>query len=141
MRFIEGPLRRTSSVRPLPEPEGSFALEVPPSKCVPPLPFLTTSAVYSARGHAGLLHPATGLGVRLVGPRLAEASRGFPKRLPFEAFPSLAALRRSPLPKKRSPDIDPLSPLLLQRHAVLPRHSSTFTRPQGFHPPRSPLRD
>lgn len=49
-------------MRPLPESENSFGLKMPISKHVPPLLFLTTSAVYSAQRFAGLLHPAPTIG-------------------------------------------------------------------------------
>lgn len=51
----------------------SFGLELPHSKRVPSLSFLPTSTVCSAWNPAGLLHPATGLGVRPVSD---SASRG-----------------------------------------------------------------
>jgi hypothetical protein len=92
LRFIEGPLRRLCPVRPLPEPEGSFAVKVPPFTCVPPLPSLTTSAVCSARRLAGLLHPATGHGVRLVLPRYQIRKHG------VEAPPERSTLRSVSLP-------------------------------------------
>lgn len=74
MRFIEGPLRRSEHSASTPgDPKTSFATDLPQSAVVPPMSFLTTTAVYSAPRPAGLLHPAPGHGVRLV------SRRSYPK--------------------------------------------------------------
>jgi hypothetical protein len=92
----------------------SFGSKLPRSELVPPLPFLSASAVYSARHPAGLLHPATSHGVRHVsGPPLPFARRRqggvFLSRgaLPYEAFPSATARCASP----RSAALSPLFPV------------------------------
>jgi hypothetical protein len=77
------------------------------------LPFFPASAVYSARHPAGLLHPASGHGVRQVSsslPALCPKARGwgfaFPCGvLPFGVFPSAAG-------RCASPHAGSLSPLL-----------------------------
>jgi hypothetical protein len=94
----------------------------------PPLPFLTTSTVYSDKSPAGLLHPATGRGVRHVAGSFCPVShsralpldhvartRGHLSRdaLPCEAFPSSPALRRVTT-------TDTFSPLLSARAACAP---------------------
>jgi hypothetical protein len=92
----------------------SFGPELPRSEHVPPLPFFPTTAVYSARHPAGLLHPASGHGVRHVSgrlpvlcPRAGDERLAFPGgATPFEAFP-FAAGRRA------SPRVDSLTSLLL----------------------------
>jgi len=64
--------------------EAFHGRETPTSLLVPPLPFLTTSAVYSADDLTGLLRPATGHGVRCVsGPKAFPDSANPSKRFPF----------------------------------------------------------
>ena len=89
----------------------SFGSKLPRSELVPPLPFLSTSAVCSAGHPAGLLHPATGHGVRRVSGlplpfarRLQVGARLSRGALPFEAFPSATARCASP----RSASLSPL---------------------------------
>jgi hypothetical protein len=116
------------------------------------LPFLPTSTVYSARHRAGLLHPATGRGVRCVWARSwswsEDRDRGlaFPdSATPFKAFPFAAAVSVSP----RAVALSPLllasasrpSPLLHRSGAAGTFEASVpFARPQGFAPLQSPLR-
>lgn len=77
-----------------------FGPEAPTSELVPSLPFHPTPTVYSAQHPAGLLHPATGHGVRHVSgawlrcyPKVARGRGLHPRwRIPFEAFPSLIAV-------------------------------------------------
>jgi len=80
-----------------------FGPEVPTSRLVPPLSFHPTPTVSSAQRPAGLLHPATGHGVRHVsgawclagGPKAAAGCGLHPRwRIPFGAFPSLPAVPR-----------------------------------------------
>jgi hypothetical protein len=81
-----------------------FGPKLPNSGRVPPLPFFPTTAAYSARHPAGLLHPASGHGVRHVSGSLrarCPKARGrwlaFPGGvLPFEVFPSAAGRFASP---------------------------------------------
>jgi hypothetical protein len=92
------PLRRISTVRPL--QAGHSRRRYLPSARVarsargPPLPFLPASTVCSARYPAGLLHPASGHGVRHVSSSRAERSPARPSRAfpsgasPYGAFPS-----------------------------------------------------
>jgi hypothetical protein len=65
---------------------------------VPPSRFLTVLMACSARSLAGLLHPAADPGVRLVSgfslhPCGFQPSPSSRTRAPFEAFPSLVAVR------------------------------------------------
>jgi hypothetical protein len=80
----------------------SFGPRLPHLRHLPPLSFLATSAVYSTRHLAGLLHPAAGHGVRHVsgpwawGPK-TPGPLAFPDGVtPSEAFPSSAAGASSP---------------------------------------------
>jgi hypothetical protein len=88
-----------------------FGPKLPNSGRVPPLPFFPTTAVYSTRHPAGLLHPASGHGVRhvsglpwLLARRLGAGARLSHGATPYGAFPSAAGRSASPRP-------DPLSPL------------------------------
>jgi hypothetical protein len=124
-----------------------FGSELPNSGRVPPLPFFPTSAVYSARHPAGLLHPASGHGVRHVSglPLLFARRLGAGARLPRWRH----TLRSFPL-RGRSVRVTVLRfphavvrafrsrvrPCCHGRALVLP----AFARPQGFAPLRSPLR-
>jgi hypothetical protein len=60
------PLHRHHRVRPLSVARGPG---LPHPEHVPPVSFFPTSAVFSAHGFAGLLHPAAGHGVRPVSSR------------------------------------------------------------------------
>jgi hypothetical protein len=53
-------------------------LDLPPSKHVPPLPFLPASTVYTTRGLAGLLRPAADHGVHLVSSRSSTKAEDQP---------------------------------------------------------------
>jgi hypothetical protein len=124
-----------------------FGPKQPHSERVPPLPFFPTSTVCSARHPAGLLHPASGHGVRHVsGPPLPVARRlRAGARLPRWR----STLRSFPL-RSRSAGVTarrfPLAVVPGFRPRPRPcRHVRTlvllpFARPQGFVPPRSPLR-
>ena len=125
----------------------SFGPRLPSLDHVPPLSFHPTPTVYSAQHPAGLLHPATGHGVRHVsGPLLNRSPRGPGRawgrsrwRRPSEAFPSLVAV---PCHHGLSPlAVEMRFPLAVRLccHRVVAgfRHAS---RPQGLEPPRSPLR-
>jgi hypothetical protein len=74
-----------------------FGPEAPTSKLVPSLPFHPTPTVYSAQHRAGLLHPATGHGVRHVSGAVA---RSRPEGHGFAAapFPMAHTLRSVSLP-------------------------------------------
>ena len=79
----------------------TFGATLPSATLLPPLSFFPTATVYSACCRAGLLHPATGLGVRAVSsatsflPRFRDiqSSAPFPgpHLTPSEVFPSEAA--------------------------------------------------
>jgi hypothetical protein len=124
-----------------------FGPELPYSGRVPPLPFFPTTAVYSTRHPAGLLHPASGHGVRHVSglPLLFARRLGARARLPRWRH----TLRSFPL-RGRSQRVTtlrfPLAVALAFRSRVRPcchvwaRVLPTFARPQGFAPLRSPLR-
>jgi len=85
----------------LPKEELTFGAALPSATHLPPLSFFPTSTAYSACCRTGLLHPATGLGVRAVSsvasllPRLRDiqSSAPFPGShlTPSEVFPSVAA--------------------------------------------------
>jgi hypothetical protein len=124
-----------------------FGPELPRSGRVPPLPFFPTSAVCSTRHPAGLLHPASGHGVRHVsGPPFS-----FARRLRTRARLSQwrSTLRSFPLPS-RSVGVTAHRFPLAVGPGLLPwsrsccharfRRLLPFPRPQGFVPPRSPLR-
>jgi hypothetical protein len=72
-----------------------FGLEAPASRLVPPLSFHPTPTVFSAQHPAGLLHPATGHGVRHVSgaslrccPKAARWCGSFPDgACPSKLFP------------------------------------------------------
>jgi hypothetical protein len=94
-------------------PKTSFGQEMPISRHVPSMSFLTTTTVYSAQRPAGLLHPASDHRVRLVSqawspkaPRLILQNAA----APLEAFPSLPAVGGH-TPKGVSPAFRPHSPL------------------------------
>jgi hypothetical protein len=125
-----------------------FGSELPNSVLLPPLSFFPTSTVYSARHPAGLLHPASGHGVRNVSasrPTPAPEGLGPLARLPRLRF----TLRSVPL-LSRSGCVtalrDPLAVAPGPPRPVRPcchvraRRLSPVTRPQGFAPLRSPLR-
>jgi hypothetical protein len=79
----------------------TFGAALPSATHLPSLSFFPTSTVYSACCRAGLLHPATGLGVRAVSSAASQSpcfhdnqsSAPFPGShlTPFEVFPSAAA--------------------------------------------------
>jgi hypothetical protein len=77
MRFVKVPLRRSNIVRPLQE-QSSLGRQLPSCQHVPPMPFLTTTTVYSAQRPAGLLHPAADHRVRLVWTRFGEPKPSVP---------------------------------------------------------------
>jgi hypothetical protein len=139
------PLRRQKCCASTPGgPRPPFGPELPHSGRVPPLSFHPTPTVYSAQHLAGLLHPATGHGVRHVSGlarRSSEEGRRACRprwRQPFEAFPSLTAGLASP----RARSLSPLNPGSACLPPVLPPVSGSFSprrRPQGFGPPGSPL--
>jgi hypothetical protein len=54
-----------------------FGSDLPGSELVPPLPFLPASTVCSARRPAGLLHPASGHGVRHISRSKRNSSSGW----------------------------------------------------------------
>jgi len=117
--FKDRPSVDISNARPLPVTRGPG---LPHPELVPSLPFLPVPTVYSARRLAGLLHPATDHGVRLVSSRPpTEAGTDCPhRRIPFEAFPSAVGQKPS-LPRAstlRSPTSVPLSSLL----GLVPKH-------------------
>jgi hypothetical protein len=124
----------------------SFGSKLPHSELVPPLPFLSTSAVYSAGHPAGLLHPATGHGVRHVsGSPLPFARRLRGGGLPF---PWCTTLRSFPLRDSALRVTAFRCPLVVVSGFrswvrpcchVCPRVHLPVARPQGFGPPRSPL--
>ena len=82
----------------------SFGSKLPRSEHVPSLPFFPTSTVYSARHPAGLLHPASGHGVRHVSgllpvrcPKARGGRLAFPGgATPFGAFPFATGRHASP---------------------------------------------
>jgi hypothetical protein len=124
------------------------ARRLPPSEHVPPLPFFPATAVYSARHPAGLLHPASGPGVRHVaGPLRARCPKALGRWL---AFPDGAfTLRSFPLRSKSLRVTAFRSPLAVAPGVrswvrpcchVWPRVLLPLARPQGFAPLRSPLR-
>jgi hypothetical protein len=126
----------------------SFGPKLPNSGRVPPLPFFPTTAVYSARHPAGLLHPASGHGVRQVSgllPALCPKAWGLGARLslwrftlrsfPLRSRPMRVTARRFPLAVARS-----LWSWVLPCCHVWPRARPHVARPQGFAPLRSPLR-
>lgn len=121
------------------DPKTSFGPEMPLSERVPPLSFFPTTAACSAPHPAGLLHPATGHGVRLVLCHIAPFDAG---ALLQTRYPS----KLSPLwqhgfgqgPEGLAPEVVALPPLLAARF-VLPR-ALPSAQPQGFAPPESPLR-
>jgi hypothetical protein len=102
-----------------------FGPKLPNFGHVPPLPFFPTTAVYSARHPAGLLHPASGHGVRHVsGLPLLLARRlgagGSPS--PVASHPSklspprqVAARHRAPIPSRRCSGFPVLGPTVLPR--------------------------
>jgi len=122
---------------------------------VPPLSFFPTSTVSSAHGFAGLLHPATGHGVRPVSCRRADLRRlpDIPPSVPFpfEALPdSSGGLSPGSLPPRRCP-VEPkfhvprprgFVPVSRSAPAVLPRlvhrASMGFPRPR-LSPKRPPF--
>jgi len=135
------PLHRYKSCASTPgEPKPAFGLELPSSRLVPPLSFHPTPTVSSAQDPAGLLHPATGHGVRHVSglpPRCRDASP-FPVAPTLRSFSLLDSLPASPrfVPSRR------WVPVSRRRRVALPRPCCVFPpvpRPQGFAPSKSPL--
>jgi hypothetical protein len=124
-----------------------FGPKQPCSGLVPPLPFFPASAVYSARHPAGLLRPASGHGVRHVsglplpcarrhraGARLSRW-RSTLRSFPLRGRSLCVTAHRFPL----TVGLGFRSWIRACCHArtrVLP----PVSRPQGFAPPRSPLR-
>jgi hypothetical protein len=102
-----------------------FGSKMPISEHVPSLPFLPTPTVYSTQHPAGLLHPATGHGVRHVSsllparrPKALNLKRAFPSGAsPYEAFPSMTAWNASPrtVPSHRCSWLPAVSPPVLPR--------------------------
>jgi len=124
----------------------SFGAKTPISALVPPLPFHPAPTVYSAQGLAGLLHPATGHGVRHISgspprshPKMLRSPRAFPNGAsnPSKLFPLrqplrvTAAVALSLLPLLSAP------PPTVQARPLgsLPADA----QPQGFAPSQSPL--
>jgi len=104
------PLYRLSRVRPLPGSELPFGDErATVRRSVPSSWFCTTSTVFPALGLAGLLHPATGSGVRCVSaaprPRGCRSDRVAVDGLPRNAFHTL---RRIPPVSSRTASLRPL---------------------------------
>jgi hypothetical protein len=134
-----------------------FGTKVPTSARVPPLPFHPAPTVSSAHGPAGLLHPATGHGVRHISSTLPPRRPKTPLRLlpPMSenlgfarTFPNGAyTLRSFSLRDSRSASPRPLpSRCLRPPSAPLPAVQArlsgevpAFAQPQGFAPSRSPL--
>jgi len=115
-----------------------FDLRQPLLRFVPLPSFLPTSAVYSSRDLAGLLHPASGHGVRLVSgasprPKSRDAAPSPEAWSPFRAFPSAPAVscHHDHLPSRR------LRPSRV--HHVSVASPLALTRPQGFTPAPNPL--
>jgi hypothetical protein len=99
-------------VRPLPGgPKPALRLGAAALRARSALAVTTASTVYSARHPAGLLHPASGHGVRCVSallpaprPKARGRSLGFLySALPFGAFPFAAGRGASPRPDALSP--------------------------------------
>lgn len=131
MGFVKDhPSAGISPVRPL----RGFPVDrgVPIPRFVPLLSFLPTSAVSSAHDLAGLLHPATGLRVRVVSSRrfVSESTR-----LPAAPHPSKLFPRRQVFVRHRTPN--PLSSLSF---GCSPFEAFPETRPQGLSPSANPLR-
>jgi hypothetical protein len=124
-----------------------FGSEAPTSVLVPSLSFHPTPTVYSAQHRAGLLHPATGHGVRhvsvAVSPPRPEGCGGV-----AATFPMAHTLRSFSLPGSWSRVTTVLAlSLFLAAFPCLPRALPLafgpvwrVSQPQGFEPPRSPLR-
>jgi hypothetical protein len=123
-----------------------FGPKLPNFGRVPPLPFFPTTAVYSTRHPAGLLHPASDHGVRHVSglslllARRLRAGADLPqwrytlRSFPLPGRPSCVTARRFPhvvVPGFQS-WIRPCCHVWVR---VLP----PFARLQGFAPPRNPL--
>jgi hypothetical protein len=115
----------------------SFGPKLPNSGRVPPLPFFPTSAAYSARHPAGLLHPASGHGVRQVSgslPALCPKTRVGGSPSPVALYPSefspprqAGARHRTPVPSRRCSEPLAVGPPVLPRLAPRPsaRHSTS----------------
>jgi hypothetical protein len=158
-----------SCVVPRPGRRLDFGSGLPRPDRVPLLPFLPASAVcYAAsrsedplvRRSAGLLHPAADHGVRHVSDSLTRprSRASDPKVVDPKVHPGIVPCGEDP--SKRSPPRQPStmpSPRLVLSDAVaftgwrslspleppsLPCHHAALccSRPQGFLPPRSPLR-
>jgi hypothetical protein len=146
MGFKDRPSADSNAVRPLPErPRPSLRLGGATSECVPPLSFHPTPTVYSAQHRAGLLHPATGHGVRHVSaavyPRCSKAAR-CDCDLPNGAHPSKLFPPWQPV---RVTTACTLS-LFVLAFPCLPRALPLalgpvwrVRQPQGFEPPENPL--
>jgi hypothetical protein len=101
----------SSKIAPLPVSPRASTLGCPrfgvaTSEHVPPLSFLPTSAASSAHGFAGLLHPASSYGVRLVSSRLPTFADDRPSSeafLPPRSSPQdqRVCLSPGPLPPRR----------------------------------------
>jgi len=124
----------------------SFGRKAPTSQLVPPLSFHPTPTVSSAHHPAGLLHPATGHGVRHVsGPVASER----PEDRFVAPAPSSMALTLRSFSLRDSGTVSPRpgpsrcwSPLVTITSGVLPRFPYPlvrFPQPQGFAPSQSPL--
>jgi hypothetical protein len=123
-----------------------FGPKLPHFRHVPPLPFFPTTAAYSARHPAGLLHPASGHGVRHVSgplptlhPKAGSGARHPRWRSTLRSFPLRSSTSR--VTALRGPLAVTASFRLWVRTCC---HDwaldlSPLDRPQGFAPPRSPL--
>jgi hypothetical protein len=117
------PSASTDVVRPLPGgPKPALRLGAATLRARSALAVTTASTVFSARHPAGLVHPASGHGVRCVSaplpvaprPKAQDRSLGFPDSAPpFGAFPVAAG-------RGASPRLDALSPLFLGSSLVPP---------------------
>lgn len=108
-----------------------FGSELPNSVLLPPLSFFPTSAVYSARHPAGLLHPASGHGVRNVSasrrPPAPEGLGVLCSASPVALHPSkhsppqqVGVRHRAPIPSRRCHRSATSSPCVLPRPASAP---------------------
>jgi hypothetical protein len=102
-----------------------FGTKMPISARVPPLPFHPAPTVYSAHGPAGLLHPATGHGVRHISstlpPRRPKTPPWLPPRCP--KTPVWPLLRCPKTPSPHAPSQMALTPFEAFPFATAaPRH-------------------
>jgi hypothetical protein len=102
-----------------------FGTKMPISARVPPLPFHPAPTVYSAHGPAGLLHPATGHGVRHISgtlpPRRPKTTAWLPHRDP--KTPGRLLPRSPKTPRSHAPSQMALTPFEAFPFATAaPRH-------------------